>query len=324
MTRKVLITGAGGFIGSHLAEKCVREGYAVRAFVHYNSRNTWGWLETSSLKDNMEVIAGDLCDYDSLAAAMRGCDRVFHLAALIGIPYSYISPLAYIKTNVEGTYNVLQAARALSLERIIHTSTSEVYGTAQFVPITEEHPINPQSPYAATKAAADHLALTFFRSFGLPVAVIRPFNTYGPRQSARAVIPAIAVQILSGKKKIDLGSLSPTRDLTYVGDTVAGFLALDKSPAVGRVINIGMSQEISIGKLAHLIAEILGTKIEIEGADKRMRPPESEVQRLRADSSQARTLLGWHPEYNLQRGLIETVAWLGKNQALYKPGRYNV
>jgi NAD dependent epimerase/dehydratase len=325
MKDKVLITGAGGFIGSHLAEMCVKEGYAVNAFVHYNSRGTWGWLETSPLKEDMEVSAGDLRDFDSVVGAMRGCRRVFHLAALIGIPYSYVSPLAYVKTNVEGTYNVLQAAKDLGVERIVHTSTSEVYGTARFVPITEEHPINPQSPYAATKAAADYLALTYHRSFGLPVAVIRPFNTFGPRQSARAVIPAIAVQILSGKKTVDLGSLSPTRDLTYVSDTVAGFLAVDGSAgAVGNVINIGMNLEITIGELARLIAGIVGTRVEIREAKERVRPGPSEVRRLLADSSRARQLLGWHPEYDLERGLKETIAWLEKNLESYKADLYNV
>jgi dTDP-glucose 4,6-dehydratase len=325
MKDTILITGAGGFIGSHVAEQCVREGYKVRAFVHYNSLNSWSWLDTSSLKDEMEVVAGDIRDYDSVSAAMRGCRRVLHLAALIGIPYSYVSPLAYIKTNGEGTYNILQAARDLRLEKVVHTSTSEVYGTAQFVPITEEHPINPQSPYAATKAAADYLALSVYRSFNLPVAVIRPFNTFGPRQSARAVIPTIISQVMAGKRRISLGALTPTRDLTFVKDTVAGFLAVEKSDdAVGRVINIGTNSETSVADLAALVARIMGVEIELGVEEQRRRPEKSEVQRLLADTNQARRLLGWRPEYDLERGLAETIAWFSKNMNFYKSDLYNV
>ena len=325
MKEKILITGAGGFIGSHLSEKCVEEGYQVRAFVHYNSRNFWGWLDNSEFKDDMEIITGDIRDYDSVFDTMQGCDIVFHLAALIGIPYSYISPLAYIKTNIEGTYNILQAARELAVKKVIHTSTSEVYGTAQFVPITEDHPINPQSPYAATKAAADYIALSFHRSFGLSVAIVRPFNTYGPRQSARAIIPTIIIQMLSGKKRIRLGSVSPTRDLTYVKDTISGFLAAAESEyAVGKVINIGMSHEISIRELAQLITKIADVEIRIESEEKRKRPEKSEVERLLADSAKANELLGWSPKYDVMEGLRDTIAWFKKNSHIYKSEIYNV
>ena len=255
---KALVTGAGGFIGSHLCEALIEKGYKVKAFVRYNSRNFWGWLETSFYKEEMEIVSGDIRDFDIIRNTVEKVDVIFHLAALIGIPYSYISPLAYIKTNIEGTYNILQAARELGVEKVVHTSTSEVYGTAQFAPITEEHPVNPQSPYAATKASADLLALSFYHSFDLPVAVIRPFNTYGPRQSARAVIPTIITQILSGPRRIKLGSLHPLRDLTYVKDTIEGFIKIAESEeAMGEVINIGSNSEISIGNLAGLIAKIM-------------------------------------------------------------------
>lgn len=322
---KVLVTGAGGFIGSHLAERLTELGYNVRTFVRYNSRNFWGWLETSIYRKNIEVVTGDIRDYDSVRDAMKGVDVVFHLAALIGIPYSYISPLAYIKTNVEGTYNILQIARELEVGKVIHTSTSEVYGTAQFVPITENHHINPQSPYAATKASADFLAFTFYRSFNLPVAIIRPFNTYGPRQSARAVIPTIITQILLGKQKISLGSAFPTRDLTYVKDTVDGFLAVAKSKkSIGEVINIGNNSEISIGDLARLIAELMDADIEIETESKRERPAKSEVERLWADTKKAEELLGWSVKYSLEQGLKETINWFKEHQDIYKPEIYNV
>jgi len=322
---KVLVTGAGGFIGSHLAERLVDEGCKVKAFVRYNSRNFWGWLETSQYKEKMEIIAGDIRDYDSVKDAMENVAVVFHLAALIGIPYSYISPLAYVKTNVEGTYNVLQAARDLGVKKIIHTSTSEVYGTAKFVPITEEHSINPQSPYSASKAAADYLALSYHRSFGLPVTIIRPFNTYGPRQSARAVIPTIISQILSGEKKVKLGSIHPTRDLTFVKDTVEGFMAIAESDkSTGEVINIGKNSEISIKNLAKLIAELIKVKIEIALENARVRPEKSEVERLRTDTKKAKELLGWSSKYSLEAGLKETIAWFKKNLNLYKSKIYNV
>ncbi len=325
MMYKVLVTGAGGFIGSHLCDALVEKGYEVRAFVRYNSRNFWGWIENSLYKSRIEVVVGDIRDYDSVKDAVKGVDMIFHLAALIGIPYSYVSPLAYIKTNIEGTYNILQAARGLNAKKIIHTSTSEVYGTAQSVPITEDHPINPQSPYSATKASADFLALSFYHSFGLPVAIIRPFNTYGPRQSARAVIPTIITQILSGKRKIKIGSLHPARDLTYVKDTVEGFIAVAESEkSVGEVINIGMNFEISIKDLAKLISKLMNVEIKMEVEKERQRPEKSEVERLWADIKKAKSLLEWSPKYTLEKGLKETIEWFRENLHLYKPEIYNV
>jgi len=322
---KALITGAGGFIGSHLCETLIENGYEVKAFVRYNSRNFWGWIESCPYQSKMEVVTGDIRDYDSVKDAMKGVDVIFHLAALIGIPYSYISPLAYIKTNIEGTYNILQAAKELNIKKIIHTSTSEVYGTAQSVPIAEEHPINPQSPYSATKASADFLALSFYRSYDLPVAIVRPFNTYGPRQSARAVVPTIITQILSGKKKIKMGSLHPTRDLTYVKDTVGGFIAVAKSEkSIGKVVNFGMNFEISIGDLAKLIGKLMNVEIRTEVEEERRRPEKSEVNRLWADTKKAKSLLKWSPEYTLEQGLNETIEWFKRNLHLYKSEIYNV
>jgi len=322
---KALVTGAGGFIGSHLCEALIKKGYKVKAFVRYNSRNSWGWLETSSHKDEMEIVSGDIRDFDIIRNSVKNVDVIFHLAALIGIPYSYISPLAYIKTNIEGTYNLLQAAKELAVEKVIHTSTSEVYGTAQFTPITEEHPINPQSPYAATKAAADHLALSFHRSFGLSVAIIRPINTYGPRQSARAVVPTIITQMLSNRKKIKLGFLHSTRDLTYAKDTIEGFIKVAESEeAIGEVINIGSNSEISIGNLAGLIAKIMNVEIEIEIEKKRKRPKKSEVERLLADITKAKKILNWSPNYSLREGLKETIEWFKENLHLYKSEIYNI
>lgn len=323
--KKVLVTGAGGFIGSHLSERLVEQGCKVKSFVRYNSRNFWGWLDTSPYKEKMEIVAGDIRDYDSVRDAMRNIDVVFHLAALIGIPYSYISPLAYVKTNLEGTYNVLQAARDLGVEKIIHTSTSEVYGTAQFVPITEEHPINPQSPYAATKAGADYLALSFYRSFDLPVSIIRPFNNYGPRQSARAITPTIITQMLAGEKEIKLGSIHPTRDLTYVKDTVEAFLTAEETDdSVGEVVNIGRDSEISVKDLANLIAKLLKIEVEISIEAERIRPEKSEVKKLRSDIKKAKELLKWSPKYSLEAGLQETIAWIKRNLAQYKSEIYNV
>lgn len=331
--KKILITGADGFIGSHLTEELVRQGHDVRAFVLYNSFNSWGWLDSAPqeiLKD-LDVFSGDVRDPYGVKQAMSGCDVVLHLAALIAIPYSYHSPDTYVDTNIKGTLHILQAARELNVEKVVHTSTSEVYGTARFVPITEEHPLHGQSPYSASKIGADQMALSFYSSFGLPVSVIRPFNTYGPRQSARAVIPTIITQIASGQRTIKLGSLHPTRDFNYIKDTVNGFIAVANSDrSVGEVINIGSNYEVSIGRTVELIAEIMGKKITIETEDKRIRPEKSEVERLWADNTKARELLKWEPNYGevegLKRGLEETIDWFTNpsNLRQYKAGIYNV
>jgi NAD dependent epimerase/dehydratase len=329
----VLITGADGFIGSHLTEALVRQGHKVRAFVMYNSFNSWGWLDHCSLdiKGQFEVFAGDIRDPHGVKEAMKGCDAVLHLAALIAIPYSYHSPDTYVDTNVKGTLNVLQAARELGVKKVVHTSTSEVYGTARFVPITEEHPLQGQSPYSATKIAADQLAYSFYASFGLSVVIARPFNTYGPRQSARAVIPTIITQIATGQRQIKLGAVSPTRDFNYVADTVAGFIAaLVSDRATGEVINLGSNFEISIGDTAHAIAEAMGTSIEIITDEQRLRPEKSEVERLWASNTKARELLGWQPKYGgregFLRGLTETIAWFREpaNLSAYKTEIYNL
>jgi len=329
--KKVLITGAGGFIGSHLVEAAVRKGYKVRAFVHYNSFNSWGWLDylnqKEGIKDHIEIFSGDVRDSYGVKRAMHDIDIVIHLAALIGIPYSYYSPESYVDTNIKGTLNILQAGRELEIQKIIHTSTSEVYGTAQFIPITEEHPINPQSPYSATKAAADFLALSFYQSFNTPVAIIRPFNTYGPRQSGRAIIPAIISQIILKKVKIKLGDIYPERDFTYVKDTVKGFInAAESDSSVGKVINIGSNSEISIIELVNLIARLMNTRIEIEEVNERKRPEKSEVGRLLADNSKAKKFLGWSPVYKLEKGIIETIEWFrnSDNLKFYKPDMYNI
>ena len=327
--KKVLLTGGGGFIGSHLLEQLLERDCEVTAFLHYNSFNRWGWLDymPKEIISSVNIFTGDIRDPNGVFEAMNGSEVVFHLAALIGIPYSYHSPDSYVDTNVKGTLNVLQAARKLDVEKIIHTSTSEVYGTAQFVPITEEHPINPQSPYAATKASADFLALTFNRSFETPVVVVRPFNTYGPRQSNRAVIPTIITQILSGADEIVLGSLDPTRDLTFVGDTASGFIAASESDNVsGEVLNLGVKDEISIGDLAKKIAGLMGKEIEIKSSDERIRPGKSEVERLFSDNSKAIKLLDWAPEYSLDEGLIKTIEWFRDSDQLaqYKSNIYNV
>ena len=322
---KVLITGAAGFIGSHLTERCVENGYDVKAFVRYNSGNYWGWLEKSKIKNEIEVLTGDIRDYDSVYNASKDCTAVFHLAALIGIPYSYVSPLAYLKTNIEGTYNVLQAAKERDLENIIITSTSETYGTAQQVPINEKHPLVGQSPYSASKIAADQVALSYHKSFGLPVKVARPFNTYGPRQSARAIIPTIISQLLNGKTELDLGNTKPTRDLTFVQDTVSGFIEIYKCKALtGSVTNIGMNEEIGVGDLAHCLAELLGIKITIKEDKQRVRPENSEVERLRCDNSKLLNHTGWKPEYDLRKGLLETIKWIKANLEIYKYNIYNV
>jgi NAD dependent epimerase/dehydratase len=330
---KILITGADGFIGSHLTEELVRQGYDVKAFVYYNSFNSWGWLDTSpeSIKKELEVFAGDIRDPHGVKEAMKGCDVVLHLASLIAIPYSYHSPDTYVDTNIKGTLNVLQAARELDIQKVVHTSTSEVYGTAQYVPIDENHPLQGQSPYSASKIGADQMAIAFYRSFNTPVAIIRPFNTYGPRQSARAVIPTIITQIASGKRKIKLGSLHPTRDFNYIKDTVNGFISvMTHNKSIGEVINIGSNFEVSIGETAKLIAEIMGIDIEIETDDVRIRPEKSEVERLWADNSKAKALLGWEPKYGgkegFKRGLKETIEWFTdeRNLSRYKADVYNI
>lgn len=330
---RILVTGADGFIGSHLTETLVRAGHKVRAFVLYNSFNSWGWLDhcAPDIKANIEVVAGDIRDSFAVKSAMQGCDGILHLAALIAIPYSYQSPESYVDTNVKGTLNILQAARELGVKRLIHTSTSEVYGTAQFVPITELHPLQGQSPYSATKIAADQMAYAFFSSFELPVITVRPFNTYGPRQSARAVIPAIMTQIASGHKKIKLGAMSPTRDFNYIQDTVDGFVAaLMSEKGLGEVVNIGSNFEVSIGETVSLIAEVMGAEVEIVTDESRFRPTGSEVERLWSDNSKAKELIGWTPVFagksGFKRGLLETANWFSKSENLsqYKVGIYNV
>jgi dTDP-glucose 4,6-dehydratase len=323
--KKVLITGAGGFIGSHLTEKCVELGYEVTAFVRYNSRNNWGWLESSPVKKHIRVVSGDIRDFDSVSDAMKGCDEVFHLAALIGIPYSYVSPLAYIRTNVEGTYNVLEAARKLNLSNVLVTSTSETYGTAQYVPIDEQHPLVGQSPYSASKIGADQLAISYFRSFGLPVKIVRPFNTYGPRQSARAIIPTVISQLLSGQTALQLGNTTPTRDLTFVKDTASGFIAIAGSSALnGEVTNIGMNTEISVGDLARAIARIAGVHCTIAADQQRVRPAGSEVERLVCNHEKIMKYTSWKPQYDLEKGLTETIEWLRGHLQHYKADIYNV
>lgn len=320
----VLVTGAGGFLGSHLTESLVEKGFNVKALMHYDSNNNWGWLENSKYKDQIEFIVGDIRDFDSVFSAMKGIDEVFHLAALIGIPYSYVSPLAYIKTNIEGTYNVLQSAKLLNTKNIIITSTSETYGTAQFVPITEKHPIVGQSPYSATKISADNLAASFFRSFDLPVKIVRPFNIYGPRQSARAIIPTIGIQVLNGLNKIKLGNLDAKRDLTFVKDTVEGFIEISKQQKFnGESVNIGMNEEISIKQLVEKISEILGEEIEITTDLQRIRPEKSEVDRLMCDNTKLIKNTQWKPKYNLDTGLEETLNWLKDNKSLFKYNIYN-
>jgi NAD dependent epimerase/dehydratase len=330
---RLLITGAEGFIGSHLTELMVRAGHDVRAFILYNSFNSRGWLDACArdVDGQFEVFAGDIRDPHGVSTAMQQCDAVLHLAALIAIPYSYHSPDTYVDTNVKGTLNVLQAARDLGVSRVVHTSTSEVYGTARFVPITEEHPLQGQSPYSATKIAADQLAFAFHCSFGTPVVILRPFNTYGPRQSARAVIPTIVTQIAAGETKIKLGALHTTRDFSYVADTVAGFAAaLAADHVVGEVINIGSDFEVSIGDTARLIAEIMGVDIELVSEEERMRPENSEVNRLWASNAKANSLLGWRPQYGgaegFRRGLAETVGWFKDPRHLgqYKTQIYNL
>ena len=322
---KILVTGAAGFIGSHLVEGLVKDGFDVKAFVRYNSKNNWGWLEHLDILNEIEIIAGDIRDYDSVYKALEGCSSVFHLAALIGIPYSYNSPKAYLDTNINGTYNILQASKEFGLTNILTTSTSETYGTAQYIPIDESHPLVGQSPYSATKIAADQLSISYNRSFNLPLKIVRPFNTYGPRQSARAVIPTIIIQILSGKKIIKLGNLNPTRDLTFVKDTIEGFIEIFKSEKLfGEITNIGMKQEVSIGDLVKLISKIMNAEIECESVDERVRPENSEVQRLMCDNTKIIMSTNWKPQYSLEKGLFETVEWIKQNLTFYKEGIYNV
>ncbi|WP_303884591.1 SDR family NAD(P)-dependent oxidoreductase [Acetomicrobium mobile] len=322
--KKVLVTGAGGFIGSHVVERLVEAGATVRAFVHYNALGTWGWLDESSVCDSIEVVSGDICDRDNIRQAMKDIEIVFHLAALIGIPYSYCAPLSYVRTNIEGTLNVLQAAREFNVKRVVHTSTSETYGTARYVPIDEKHPLQGQSPYSATKIGADKMAEAFYLSFGLPIVTVRPFNTFGPRQSARAVIPTIITQCLTSDM-VRLGNLYPTRDLTYVSDTVRGFILAASAPgAVGRTINIGSGREISIGNLAELITRLIGKPVDIESDMSRIRPANSEVERLIADNTLAQHLLGWEPEVSLEEGLIRTIEWVRQHLRRYRSGVYAI
>jgi dTDP-glucose 4,6-dehydratase len=323
--KKVLVTGAAGFIGSHLCEHLVRSGLTVRAFTHYNSRNSWGWLESSPLLKEMEVRTGDIRDYDSVSKAMTGIDAVFHLGALIGIPYSYESPLAYLRTNVEGTYNVLESARRLETTRVLVTSTSEVYGTALYIPIDEKHPLQPQSPYSASKIGADNLALSYYLSFKTPVMIARPFNTFGPRQSARAIIPTIASQLLSGRDRISLGNLTPVRDLTYVEDTASGMLTIARTDAfLGRVINIGTGEAVSIQQLFDQLCEITGSRAQVAQSAERIRPDSSEVMRLVSDNRVLTQATDWKPSHTIRQGLEATVAWLQGNLNHYKPEIYNV
>lgn len=331
--KKVLVTGADGFIGSHLTEELVRRGYDVKAFVFYNSFNSWGWLDkcSSDVAGKFEVFSGDIRDPNGVRAAIKDCGSVLHLASLIAIPYSYHSPDTYVDTNIKGTLNVLQAARDYGVNKIVHTSTSEVYGTAKYVPINEDHPLQGQSPYSASKIGADQLAFSFYSSFELPVAIARPFNTYGPRQSARAVIPTIITQIANEKTNISLGSLTPTRDFNYITDTINGFIStLESNNAIGEIINFGSGSEISIRNLAKLIADLMNSNIKISEDSDRVRPKLSEVERLLADNSKAKQLLKWQPLYGgldgLKLGLEKTIAWFldPGNLLTYKSDRYNI
>jgi NAD dependent epimerase/dehydratase len=322
--KRVLVTGSGGFIGSHLTERLARSGASVRAFVHYRGNGSWGWLDDSPVRNDIEVVPGDVSDRDSVFAAMKGTEIVFHLAALIGIPYSYHAPASYVRTNIEGTLNVLQAGRDLGIERLIHTSTSEVYGTAKYVPIDEKHPLQGQSPYSATKIGADKLVEAFHSSFELPVVTIRPFNTFGPRQSARAVIPTVISQCLAGST-VRIGSLHPRRDLNYVDNTVDAFIAgAEVSAAIGQTINVGSGIEISIGDLVAKIAELLSCEIKIESDQDRVRPPGSEVERLLADTAQAQSLLKWRPLVSLEDGLRRTAEWIRAHKDQYRAHNYNI
>lgn len=325
--KKILVTGADGFIGSHLVETLLEEGYEVRAFVLYNSFNTWGWLDTFTKEklDKIEIFTGDVRDPNAVRKAAMGVDAIFHLAALIAIPYSYYAPDAYVDTNIKGTLNVLQAARDLNIERVLVTSTSEVYGTAQYVPIDEKHPYQGQSPYSATKIGADRIAESFYRSFELPVTIVRPFNTFGPRQSARAVIPTIITQLLAGKTEIKLGSLKPTRDFNYVKDTAKGFLEIYRSDkTIGEEINIATQKEISIGQLAEELIRQINPNAKIICDEQRLRPSKSEVERLLGCNEKIKRLTAWEPRYTFEEGLAETIAFLRENMDKYKVDIYNV
>lgn len=325
MSKKILITGATGFIGSHLVELFVDKGFDVIAFDRYNPNGDWGWLENLECSKDIEVVLGDIRDYDSVSSVISRCSSVLHLAALIGIPYSYVSPLAYIRTNIEGTYNVLEASRNFDLEQVLITSTSETYGSAQYTPIDEIHPIVGQSPYAASKIAADSIALSYFLSFKSPVKIVRPFNTYGPRQSSRAIIPTIISQVLANKKEIYLGNITPTRDLTFVKDTCKGFLEIYKSNSLfGEVTNIGMQDEISVEDLAQRIFKIMEVEVNIISDEKRNRPISSEVERLNCCNDKIIKNTSWKPDYNLEEGLEETVKWFKTSQMNYKTELYQV
>jgi len=327
--KKILVTGSDGFIGSHLVEGLIDKGYQIRAFVYYNSFNSWGWLDSLPKEklNQIDVFAGDIRDPNGVRKAMQGMDMVFHLAALIAIPFSYHSPDSYVDTNIKGTLNVLQAARDAGCERVLVTSTSEVYGTAKYVPIDENHPFQGQSPYSATKIGADRIAESFYRSFNTPITIVRPFNTYGPRQSARAVIPTIITQLLAGSTEIRLGSIHPTRDFSYVSDTVAGFIAIAESKAtIGEELNIASQQEISIGQLASEIIDQINPTARIVSEDVRIRPEKSEVERLLGSNEKIRRLTGWQPEYTLKQGIRETIAWFSDEENIrrYKRNVCNV
>lgn len=322
--KRVLVTGAGGFIGSHLSEELVRRGANVRAFVHYNGAGTRGWLDSSDLAADMDVVAGDIADRDCVAAAVKGCEVVLHLAALIAIPYSYSAPASYVRTNVDGTMNVLQAAREYDVARVVHTSTSETYGTARYVPIDEAHPLQGQSPYSASKIGADKMAEAYHLSFGVPVVTLRPFNTYGPRQSARAVIPTVITQCLA-RQPVKLGNLTPTRDFNFVGDTVAGFLAAATAPGIlGETINVGSGREIAISDLVALIARLSGNEAQVQVDETRVRPTGSEVERLLAANDKAKRLMDWQPQVSLEQGLRQTIAWIDANRERFRTGVYQV
>ena len=329
MNKKILVTGADGFIGSHLTELLIEKGYEVRAFSYYNSFNSWGWLDTIDKKklNEIDVFTGDIRDPNGVREAMKGIDEVFHLAALIAIPFSYHSPDSYVDTNIKGTLNVLQAARDLNTSRVLITSTSEVYGTAQYVPIDEKHPYQGQSPYSATKIGADRLAESFYRSFNMPISIVRPFNTYGPRQSARAVIPTIITQLLTGQKEIKLGALSPTRDFNYVKDTANGFIEIAKSnKTIGEEINIATEREISIGELAEELVRQINPNAKIICDDERIRPDKSEVNRLLGSNKKIKELTNWSPSYTFEEGIKETIEWfkIKENMSSYKANIYNI